>query len=105
MLVVHGVPAAAAGMVDLVVSAVPANGSGAVSPAGTAATVPDPAGGAADVMMTSARLGRRAGLAWSVPGSGEIRVLSLGGDGRAQGPALAAPGFGMSPLISCLSGQ
>ena len=99
ILVVSGVPAAAAGMVDLVVNAVPANGSDAASPAGTAATVSDPSA----VMMTSGRLGRRAGLAWSVPGSGEIRVLSLGGDGRAQGPALAAAGFGMSPLISCLS--
>ncbi|HET6150727.1 MAG TPA: hypothetical protein VFH68_24530 [Polyangia bacterium] len=104
ILVVSGVAAAATGMVDLVVSAVPANSSGAVSPAGTAVTLPDPsASGGAAVMMTSGRLGQRAGLAWSVPGSGEISVLSLGGDGRAQGPALAAKGFGMSPLISCLA--
>jgi hypothetical protein len=104
ILVVSGVPAAAAGMVDLQVSAVPASGSGAVAPAGSAVTLPDPSeSGGPAVLMTTGRLGLRAGLAWSVPASGQVQVLSLGGDGRAQGPALAQGGFGTSPLISCLA--
>jgi hypothetical protein len=104
ILIAYGTAAATAGMVDIQLLAVPASGSGSPVAAGTLVTVPDPAAlDGAMLVMGSGRLGMRAGLAWSIPGRGEVRVQSLGGDGQPQGTPLAEALSGAQQQVECLS--
>jgi hypothetical protein len=106
ILIVYGTPSSAAGLVDLQAVAVPSSGVGvgALVSAGVVATVTDPSAldGAA-VAMGTGRLGRRAALAWFIPGQNQVHVQSLGGDARAVGAAAVEPVDSKTPLVECLS--
>jgi hypothetical protein len=104
ILIAYGTAAATAGMVDIQILAVPASGNGSPVATGTLVTVPDPAAlDGATLVMGTGRLGMRAGLAWSIPGRGEVRIQSLGGDGQPQGASLAEPLAGTRQQVECLS--
>ena len=103
VLIAYGGPASTAGLVDVQVMAVPVAGGTPVT-TDTMVTLPAPASpNLALVAMRSGRLGTRAGFAWTVPGQPQINVLSLGGDGRPQGPPLVQPASTTAPQVGCLS--